>query len=280
MTADPACALPTLIVIGAQKCGTSALHAYLGAHPEVSMSSPKELDFFIAEKNWHRGLHWYGRHFDGARAVRGESSPNYTAYPIWKDVPERMTTVVPDAKFIYLVRDPLARMASHWIHNWALRREMRMPAAAIREDPTYLTRSRYMFQLERYVGAFPPGRILVLDQRDLRHRRYETLDRVFRFLGVDPGFRSPALDVEINSTRPKRRISAVGAAVDRRLRRTALRDKVPAGAIPRLEALILGGRIEPPDIRAALTPAAMEVLTEDAARLRAFTGLSLDHWSV
>src|ERR687894_2292944 len=79
---DPARhALPNLIVIGAQKCGTSVLHYYLSLHPEVSMSRPKELNFFIEERNWPRGLDWYKSQFDGDARVRGEASPNYTAYP-------------------------------------------------------------------------------------------------------------------------------------------------------------------------------------------------------
>ena len=61
-------ALPNLIVIGAQKCGTSGLHYYLSLHPEISMSRPKELNFFIEERNWPRGVDWYRRHFDAARA--------------------------------------------------------------------------------------------------------------------------------------------------------------------------------------------------------------------
>ena len=63
--------LPNLIVIGAQKCGTSGLHYYLSLHPEVSMSSPKELNYFIAARNYPRGLEWYSRHFDPAARCRG-----------------------------------------------------------------------------------------------------------------------------------------------------------------------------------------------------------------
>src|SRR5688500_5445420 len=111
--------LPNLITIGAQKCGTSGLHYYLGLHPEVSMSTPKELNYFIAERNWGRGPEWYGRHFDPNARCRGESSPNYTAFPQHMGVPERMASVVPDAKLIYIVRDPLARIAAHYVHNFA-----------------------------------------------------------------------------------------------------------------------------------------------------------------
>src|SRR5213078_5271544 len=83
-------ALPSLVVIGAQKCGTSGLHYYLSLHPEVSMSRPKELNFFIVERNWPRGTEWYAAHFEPRANVRGESSPNYTAYPQHQGVAERM----------------------------------------------------------------------------------------------------------------------------------------------------------------------------------------------
>src|SRR5688572_29905885 len=80
--------LPNLIVIGAQKCGTSGLHYYLGLHPDVSVSEPKELNFFIAERNWPRGLDWYRSRLDQSAAVRVDASPNYTAYPQHRGVPE------------------------------------------------------------------------------------------------------------------------------------------------------------------------------------------------
>ncbi len=73
--------LPNLIVIGAQKCGTTSLHDYLGRHPEIRMSAEKELNFFQLERNWHRGVHWYEKQFPGGTAIRGETSPGYTYFP-------------------------------------------------------------------------------------------------------------------------------------------------------------------------------------------------------
>src|ERR1700694_4198191 len=89
--------LPNLIVIGGAKCGTSSLHYYLRLHPEIFMSRQKELNFFIEEMNWSEGLHWYEAQFqNGAQyAIRGESSPQYTRYPIFRGVPERMHQVIP-----------------------------------------------------------------------------------------------------------------------------------------------------------------------------------------
>jgi hypothetical protein len=273
-------ALPTVIIIGAPKSGTSALHAYLAAHPEVSMSSPKELDFFIAERNWSRGLHWYRAHFDPTCAVRGESSPNYTSFPTWSGVPERMAGLVPEAKLIYLVRDPIERITSQYLNEWAGRREGRAPADALKATSRYVVRTRYMFQLDQFLARYPAERILVLDHRDLLEQRYATLERVFRFLGVDPSFRDGSLEVEVNTTRSKRRISPIGAALRRRVRRSPLDTRLVNAAIVRLERLVPRPPLETPDIPAALAPETLDLLREDAARLRAFTGMPLDRWSV
>ena len=156
-------ALPNLIVIGAQKCGTSGLHYYLSLHPEVSMSTPKELNFFIAERNFQRGLEWYSRHFDPAARCRGEASPNYTAYPQHLGVPERIAEVVPDVRLVYIVRDPIERITAHFVHNYAKRREKGdMRATLTHPNTSYVTRSTYFMQLQRFlaraIGARPGWR--------------------------------------------------------------------------------------------------------------------------
>ena len=194
-------ALPNLIVIGAQKCGTSVLHYYLSLHPEVSMSRPKELNFFIEERNWPRGVDWYKAHFDADATVRGEASPNYTAFPQHQGVPERMASVVPDAKLIYMVRDPLERIAAHWVHNYAKRREKgTLAETLIHPNTSYVTRSLYAMQLERFLAHYPKEQILVFQQSELRHQRMETLRRIFEFIGVDPDFNHPRFEQERHQT--------------------------------------------------------------------------------
>src|SRR6059058_1737729 len=83
-------ALPNLLVIGGLKCGTTSLHHYLNLHPEVAMSRPKELNFFVAELNWPLGRDWYAGHFEPGAPVRGESSPHYTNRPAFAGVSQRM----------------------------------------------------------------------------------------------------------------------------------------------------------------------------------------------
>ena len=275
--------LPNLVVIGAQKCGTSGLHYYLSLHPEIAMSSPKELNFFIEERNWDRGVEWYARHFDPDARVRGESSPNYTAYPHHAGVPERMHSLIPDARLIYLVRDPVERIAAHWVHNYAKRREKGDVAATIMHpNTTYVIRSQYYMQLRQFLNRFPAERILVLDQQDLRHRRAETLRKAFSFLGVDPEFDDPGFVRERHRTGRKHRATKLGMRLEKLGKRT-FGGRLPRGFWFAERLLFLRRPIdvpETPDIRDALSPEVITVLREDADRLREFTGRSFDHWSL
>ena len=199
-------ALPNLIVIGAQKCGTSGLHYYLSLHPEISVSQPKELNFFIAERNWPRGVDWYRSHFDPNAKVRSEASPNYTAYPQHLEVPERMHSVVPDAKLLYMVRDPIDRIAAHWVHNYAKRREKGdLRTTLMHPNTSYLARSHYYAQLQRFLRLYARDRVLVIEQEELRRKRNETLSRIFEFAGVDPGFSHPGFETQRHRTSRKRR---------------------------------------------------------------------------
>jgi hypothetical protein len=279
--APSAGALPNLIVIGAQKCGTSGLHYYLSLHPEVSMSKPKELNFFIEERNWPRGVDWYKGHFDPSATVRGEASPNYTAYPQHDGVPERMHSVVPEAKLIYLVRDPLERIAAHWVHNYAKRREKGTLSETLAHPNTsYVARSRYAMQLERFLGHYPKERILVMQQSELRNQRLETLRRVFEFAGVDAEFSHPRFEQERHQTSRKTRATRLAIRLEK-LGRSRRGRMLPSNFWLVLDdRLPLRRTIKRPDVSAALAPETLEALRSDAERLRELTGRDFSNWKL
>jgi hypothetical protein len=108
---------------------------------------------------------------------------------------------VPDAKLIYLVRDPVERTISDYVHHAALGHEQRSLDDALKDfaDPenTYVISSRYAFQVRHYLEHFPASSLLVLDQSDLRDRRDETMRAAFSFIGVDAAYRSPEFEVEL-----------------------------------------------------------------------------------
>jgi hypothetical protein len=241
--------LPNLIVIGAQKCGTTALHEYLDLHPQVAMSRPKELDFFVEQHNWGRGRGWYERHFAADAPVRGESSPSYTNYPEFRGVAERAAELVPDAKLVYLVRDPLDRIVSHYLHNRALGRGYPMIEAQLGDlrNSVFVAHSLYHVQLRRYLRVFPESSILVVDQADLLADRRGTLGRVFGFLGVAPDFDSPDFD----------RVHHVSA-----------------------EKALDGRPLPVPRIESALRRRLVKRLGPDVERLRAQTGMAFETWSL
>ena len=182
--------LPTFVVIGAMKAGTGSLRHYLDEHPDVFLGRGGkfgEPNFFIAEYNWPRGPGWYESLFDGAgqAAAIGECSPSYTMAPAFRGVAERMAQIVPDARLVYVVRDPIARMQSMYMHQVSAGRERRRAEAALLDD-RYLGPSLYGFQLAAFLEHFDRSQVLVIASEVLRDRPREALSAVFDHLAVDP----------------------------------------------------------------------------------------------
>jgi sulfotransferase family protein len=274
---------PNLVIIGAMKCATTSLHYYLSLHPEVEMSREKELNFFIAERNWPRGRGWYESFFTEDAAVHGEASPNYTCYPLFRGVPERMGAVIPDAKLIYVVRDPVERIVSHYWHRVAVGQERRPVEEALGDvSAAYVPRSRYYFQLERYLAHFPPSRILVVVQEELAARRRETLREVFGFLGVDDSFDTRRFAREMHRSGHKRRKTRLGqwvarAGGDRVLQRVPYRLR---GYAEKVFYFPLSRPMERPQLPVLVRARLREELRDDAERLRAHVGREFPAWSV
>lgn len=276
--------LPNLIVIGGQKCGTTSLHNYLATHPQIAMSQRKELDFFTS---WgrRRGLAWYEQHFTRRAPVRGESSPAYTAWPHILGVPEAIHETLGEVRLIYLVRDPVDRVVSEYLHAVGHGQErrslLRVAADPSFEQSPYVAKSRYAMQLGRYLDLFDASQLLVLTQEALSQERLATLRTVFRFLGVDESFVSPRFARRYNKARDRR----AGVALTQRAR-VALgeqRFERLTGRVPR-PAQRLGDRvtrrpIQSPELPDELRKRLVSLLGDDTAHLAALTGLDLGHWS-
>lgn len=287
----PAPRLPDFIIIGTQKGGTTALHHYLARHPQVAVATRKELNFFIdpgliptapdgpPRGDWHRGIDWYRSWFETGRKVCGEASPNYSVPPYVAPAAARMAAVVPGARIIYLVRQPLERMRSQY------RMAMKRPGTALIDfaefvrSTTTLGISGYGSILRRYLDHFPRDRILVVESAALADRRRETLAEVFRFLEVDPSFwcdwyertvfdgaRSPFL-----SPRGKR----LRDSTPMRWLRRSLSDRVAF----HVDNLILSPFAVPPpptELPPTLLEDVIDRLREETALLRRLTGQPLE----
>jgi hypothetical protein len=279
LPAEVRASLPTFFIIGAPKAGTTSLHRYLSEHPEIAMSSVKEAMCFAppgAPSRWQERLSRYQDLFERPAGVRGESSTGYASYPWTPEVPERVHATVPDARIVYLVRDPIARALSHyaqnvWDYPWDVRSFDELVADLEGPMNMPIWCSRFGLQLERWLTWFDRERVLVLDERDLRRKRIPTVRRVLEFLEVDPGFTSDSWLDKHNSAEARRRPSRVGERLGTSGR---------AARAPLLRDLLTRPVPPPPKLTRRQRATLKALFRPDADRLRALTDLPLDHWSV
>lgn len=179
-----------LFLVGAMKCGSSTLHEYLDLHPDITMSLEKEPGYFVPELWGKRLPDEYVRLFpsDAQSTYFGESSTHYTKLPRFKGVAERIHTYNPNAKLIYIVRNPYERTVSHYYHsvrNLAGYGETRPVLEAVKSDPVYTAYSDYALQLEPYLNLFGRDQIKVVRFEDMLADRTEVVNDVYRWLGLD-----------------------------------------------------------------------------------------------
>lgn len=273
--------LPNLIVIGAMKSGTTSLHSYLDLHPQISMSHPKELDFFVLEKNWSKGVKWYEAHFAGEARIQGESSPNYTKCHVFAGVAKRMHSLLPEARLIYILRDPIARIVSHYLHNLAADREKRSISEALSdlENNHYVLCSRYYMQLERYLDCFPESSILVITAEDLGRRRRQTLQQVFRFLAVDDSFYSQGFSHVLHRSSDKKRTNRIGWIWSRLPGKRIVKTLVPFPIrLAKAYALLSTSKVKRAVLDEKLKDKLVDHLGSDVDRLKRYTGNDFEGW--
>ncbi len=208
-------ARPNLFIVGAMKSGSSTLHAYLGAHPEVFMSEPKEPSYFVELDDlesparevveawgfWRNESNYLSL-FAGAGTARivGESSTNYSKAPKMAGVPERIAQFAPEARILYVMRDPVERTISHYWHAVGQRKEGRDLVTALEEESHYREVSHYAMQLEPYLRNFGPEQVRTLTLESLIEDPARELGALFRWLGVDSEFSVEGLNVHENAT--------------------------------------------------------------------------------
>ena len=199
--------LPDLLVIGAQRGGTSSLYRYLGGHPQVSPSVRKETEYF--SRRYDNGEVWYRGHFPLRRSgLTFEATPDYLFHP---RAAERAAATVPDARIVVLLREPVERAVSHWQHMTRLGFEtlsFRDAIAAederigasyedvvagrrVDEGPmlrfSYRARGRYADQLQPWLARYPRDRVLVLRSEEMFADPAPAMVELERFAGISAG---------------------------------------------------------------------------------------------
>lgn len=202
--------LPSVLIIGAQKGGTTSLFSYLLEHPDVLPPFRKEVHYF--DLHYRAGVRWYRGHFPYAHRLRGgsvtlEASPYYLVHP---RVPQRVAQLLPNVKLIALLRNPVDRALSHYQHEVRGGRESLPFAEALAREPerlagevarleaepdyysynhhrySYVQRGLYLKQLLGWTRHFPRSQLLILQSERLFRDPAGTTAAVHRFLGLSP----------------------------------------------------------------------------------------------
>ena len=196
---------PNLFILGTMKSGTTSLHAYLATHPEIFMCEPKEPWYFVKEINWGKGEEWYLSLFRGAKGEKiiGESSTDYTKLPRFQGVVQRIARFNPEARFVYIMRDPIQRTISHYWYSARMGLESREMLRAIREDAHYRDVSHYAMQLAPYLELFGRDRIYLMSYEEFLSDSLKAARDIFSWLGVDPSFTPPNIHTRMNVTPQK-----------------------------------------------------------------------------
>lgn len=270
--------LPTFLVIGAMRSGTTTLARSLSSHPEVFIPEEKEIHYF--DQNFDKPIEWYRGRFeaaDGLPAV-GEATPTYMYEP---EGPERMAGVVPDARLVAILRNPIDRAYSHYWHERNLRREDLSFREALSAEPdrtatdevlprlrfAYLDRSRYLPQLQRVCAHFPRDRLHVLVLEEFEQDPSGHFQRLCRFLGVADTFSPPDLGRVFNRF-----------ASHRSARLRAWTKRLPWKPARRLVGRLNIRGFEYPPMEPGLRRELLSKFAEDNAALAAWLERDLSAW--
>lgn len=233
MTTDST-ARPNLFIVGAMKSGTTSLHAYLDAHPDIYMSEEKEPGYFVPEINRTRTEDEYLALFSpgaGCR-FRGESSTHYTKLPTYAGVPERIRQFAPEARIIYIMRNPIERTISHYWHavrDIYLGRERLGIVEAIRKRVEYSAYSHYAMQLQAFLAVFPRERVHCLTLESLQSDPHSELARLYAWLGLDA---APLPELERHNAAPRSTRKVAGLGVLNAIRYSRWWSRI-AGLVPK-----------------------------------------------
>lgn len=169
------------------KCATTTLHDQLARQPGLFLSTPKEPNFFGDDAQWALGLAHYGRLFAAAPvgALCGESSTHYTKQREFPEACARMAASVPRVRLVYLMKHPVERLVSHYIHEWSQRVIDSPLEQAVERHPELIEYSCYAQQLAPYFDAFGPEAVLPVFVPWMQRHPQQVLEAVARHIGLN-----------------------------------------------------------------------------------------------
>ncbi len=257
------------------KGGTTSLFFYMASHPDIIPSSIKETNFFKTNYDVNKGVNWYSNLFKGNGRYAFEASPNYTKQQLFPDVPRRMHSCLPKVKLIYLVRDPIERMISHYMHNLSHGRESRSFSKVARDtDSNIIQTSKYFFQIQAFLKYYSDEQLLLIESEQLVKNTASVLKNVFRFLGIPPDYDATLLEKKFHESKNKMRKSSLERMLIRKIKNAYLLARIQKITKP------FQKRIVRPLISSDDREIMLEILRPDIDKLRQFSGLKFSDWSL
>lgn len=295
--------LPTFIVIGASRSGTTSLHHFLGQHPDIYMSPVKSPNYFVAAdplpawegpalqamaRQWIAAREPYEALFAARRteAAVGEVSPVYLQS---RFAPRRIHETCPDAKLIAILREPVNRAYAHYLgrrrdglerradFRRVVDQELSSPLPDDVAFGSYIGASRYHHFLRGYFALFPASRIRIYLFEEFVADPRGLLADMFAFLGVDPRAEVDTLARHNRSGEIQGRVRRFAWTRTVGLR-TALRPYLPA-RVRKTGEWLIGRSLERPPLASDLRARVAGVLRPDVERLQALIGRDLSAWA-
>jgi len=213
---------PNLFIIGAMKSGTTSLHHYISQHPQVFMSEPKEPGYLKQDKKNQESEDWYYSLFNEANNSHlyvGEGSTDYAKIPQYTGVADRIKAISPDAKIVYVMRNPYQRTISHYWHTIRPQPadgQTKNLYDAVKSFEGYLSFSDYAMQIQPYIDTFGKNNIHFILFEELTSNPKLELEKLFDFLGVSHTFDWNVITDRLNS-KPQKIVGATGFGIMHRL---------------------------------------------------------------
>lgn len=276
--------LPTFMVIGAAKCGTTSVCDILSGHPDVFMATPKEPHYFglLQEYNYVSRRAWYESLFDDATGYRaiGEGSVSSSRPNSVHSAAHRIRDVIPNCRLIYMVRHPIRRFESDWR---MLRHEGQVSASierAVEEMPSLISWAFYWRHLNVYRDLFPDEQLLVVFLEDFARDPTTELARICRHIGVTPPSAWPEPDRPRNAANEYRAAGRLARWTKGRPWYEAVRAHLPGVIVEMGKRMLTRQKRYHLRMTTAFRSALIEAYRDDAAHILEYCGKPVDFWNL
>jgi len=272
------------LIIGGIKCGTTSLFRYLSEHPQIAPCAETEPKFF--NRRYSKGADYYNSLWDWetvGQRIALEATPSYTRFTTRnpensaENIAEFQQLEGADFKFIYLVRDPVDRIESHYNHSQIYPRTKVIPISE-GVDPELIEISKYASQIEEYYKRFPAESILMLNFEDFKQKTQTTLEKICVFLEIDPDYQFNKIDVVYNSQEQRRNVSFPGLSL---LEKAGLKNSVST-LLSEDKKQTLRRLLGQKPSRVSFSPEhrsyILDALKDDLTHLNATYGIDVSRW--